>query len=244
MLRYKYSVLLLALAAGCLFSCKKKANDNPTGTIKLATVDIANSGNRYHYHVVYDASNNVDSITMVGGGLDTGHYGFEKFSYFGTSYSITDQTGFSYTVYANSNGMIIKVLLHDTLNMFYKGVELTQLDIVTATTTYPYTTKSSTVYSWANGDVSSISSPAGAFTFDYNQGKTGQVGDPFRIDDFLTYGRPYLKTSHLPTDKIQNGTWTEKYYYEFDGAKRISKLMKVKNLTSGNDTVSYYYSYY
>lgn len=244
MYRRQLFIIVSLLCSACLFSCKKKANPNPTGNLLLSNIDVINYRNISHYRIVYDGADNVDSIIMAGGGLDTGHYTLSKINYFGTSFTITDENGDTYTVYANSSGQIFKVLTHDTLNMLYNGVQLAEVDVVTATVTYPFVSKSSTVYTWANGDVTSVSSPGGTFTYDYNTAKIGQIGDPFRIDSFLVYGRPLIKTGHLPTDLLQSGTWAEKYYYQFDGQQRISQLMKVKNMSTGNDTTVYNYRYY
>ncbi len=231
--------LFIAILATAL-SCKKK-NNGSTGSNRLALIDLSHSGSVQHYRIVYDEYNNVDSMVIIGGGTDTGFTGFQAFSYFGSSYSVTDANGNSFTVDANTSGVILEVLTTDTLFMTYNGAELGELDTKAAGGT-----KVATNYTWSNGDIVSTLSQGVTDSCDYNLSKNGQIGDAFRIDAFLSYGRPYIETAHLLTDIKSGGVWQEKYFYQFDGQGRISQFVKVKNNNgvSADDTTFYNYQYY
>lgn len=246
MSRYKYTTIIpLLVIVGLVFSCKKKSNDNPLSNVRIKTIDIVHSSTMYHYHIAYDSHNNVDSINIIGGGLDTGNNNYKKFNYFGSSFTITDASNSTYTVQANTDGLILKVMLPDTLSMIYNGSELGELDKKSAITTYPYFTKSSYNYTWANSDITLMTFSGGKDTYSYDQGKSGQAGDGWRIDEFLSYGRSYTKTSHLLTADSLNGVWYLKYLYQFDNNGRISQMLKIQNNHNAapDDSVVYSYQY-
>jgi len=234
------------IVTGLLPSCKKKSNASSPGNIKLALIDVSHQGAIKHYRIVYDAFNNVDSMVIIGGGTDTGSNGFMVFNYFGSSFSISDQSNNSFTVYANTNGVILEVLLADTLFMTYSGTELAQLTQKTVSAVYPFYTTVGTNYVWANGDILSTSLLTTTDSVAYSNSKSGQVGDGWRIDEFLSYGRPFIETAHLPTDFTSSGTWIEHFFYQFDSQGRISQLLKVLNNNGAvsDDNTYYNYQYY
>jgi hypothetical protein len=238
-------MLLLFIAVTAAQSCKKKVNDNPFSTVQIKTLDKVHGGSIFHYRFVYDASNNIDSIKMVGGGLDTGHYSYSVFSYFGSSYSVTNESGFNFKVQAATNGLMLKVLLYDTVSFIYDNNVLGAVEVKTPTTVTPFYTKTTYNYYWNNGDIARETYSGNTDSFFYNQSRTGQAGDPWRIEEFLSYGRSYTKTSHLLNQKNHNGTWAEKYLYQFDANGRISQLQKIVNNNGAvpNDTVYYNYGY-
>jgi hypothetical protein len=238
------SALLFALIIGCALSCKKKDNIN-LNSLRLSGVDVTHGSAIQHYRIVYDASNNVDSMVITGGGSNTGQVGYKKFSYLGFSYTITDQNNVIYTVNTNSDNLISKVSKLDTLTMTYSGIQLGRLDVKSPSAAYPYFTVNETNYTWAGGDVTGSSANGVSSAYTYDQGKAAQAGDAFRIDDFLAYGRSIIKTSHTVTEKDIQGTWAEKYLYQYDGQGRISVLKKVINGGGGStpDTTSYSYKY-
>ena len=149
-------------------------------------------------------------------------------------------------VYANTNGMILKVLIADTTSMIYNGTELGEIDVKTEQITYPYYHITSTNYYWNNGDITGVISGGDTSTYDYDLSRNGQPGDPFRISAFMVYGRPLIRTIHLPKDLMHKGAWTEQYAYEFDGQGRISRLMRIgnNNGVTTDDTTVYNYKYY
>jgi hypothetical protein len=229
------TVMFFGLTAGML-SCKKKKNDNPYGNQKITAVDLTRYGYTKHYRIVYDHNSNVDSIITTG----SGQYGVKKFIYLGTSYSITDEYGNSFIVDADANGTIFKILQSDTLSMLYQGAGLAELDTKSPIASYPYYVLSSVYFTWSNGDVATV----GAQTYDYT-GRNGQPGDAIRIDEFLSYGRSYIKTNHLPADLRNTANDTaQKYFYLFDGGGRISQLTKLTKVSAGiYDTALYVYGY-
>ena len=239
------AVALSILVIFLVISCKKKNNLN-VSAIRIAAVDKSLSGGgRFHYHITYDTYNNVDSIGFVGGGTDTGTVGFEKFTYLGSSFTITDQNNNSYTVDAYTNGQIFEVLTIDTMLMTYNGTELAELDYKSPSNTYPFYHIDSTTYRWNNGDMVAFSINGVVDSYSYNPGKSGQVGDALRIENFLKFGRSYIATNHLPDELTFNGAWIEQYFYKLDGSGRITQLIKVTNQSSStNDTVTYAYTYY
>lgn len=231
----------------CALACKKKSNDNPFGNARIATIVQSHAGSVMNYNIFYGASNNVDSMIITGSGTSAGYKGSRRFTYFGSSYSITDESNNSITIYATTTGMIIKVLIQDTISMIYNGSELGELDIWNATTTYPYFFILRRNFTWQNGDIRSDSSGGlPAYSYDYDKSRPGQPGDGWRIDEFLNYGLSYTKTAHLPQDQMYAGTWAEKYYYVFDGSGRISQFTKVgnNNGVAPDDSTIYNYTYY
>ncbi|MFI5196343.1 MAG: hypothetical protein ACHQD8_04575 [Chitinophagales bacterium] len=245
---YKIPVFsLLIIVIGCVFSCKKKNNPVPFSNQKIATVDYTHSGEMEHYRVVYDQYSNVDSIIRVGDGTASGNNGSKSFVYLGSSFSITDETGNSFTVYANTSGVILEVLVTDTLIMHYNNNQLSELDTKTPTGTPPYYTLTSVYYNWTNGDVASFG-PMGTTTsakaYYYDLSKDGQPGDVTRIDDFLTYGRSYIRNTHLAKGLIIAADTVENYSYRFDNLGRISKFVKMTNSGGVYDSMVYNYRYY
>lgn len=247
MKRYHLPVILIIFSLICLgMSCKKKKNDNPFGAAKIATFTQSHSGSILNYRMVYGNYNNIDSLIITGTGTSAGYYGFRKFIYFGTSYSITDETNATFDVLANSNGFILNVLSIDSLSMSYNGSQLMELDSKTPSSTPPYYIQTHTYFKWLNGDVTRDSTGGPAYTYDYDPGKYGQPGDAWRLDQFLKYGRSYIKTTHLVSDMMYGSTWRQNYFYQFDGNGRISQLIKVANNygVGANDSVFYSITYY
>ncbi len=228
--------VLIFIAAGAL-SCKKKKNDNPYGNQKITSVDLTQYAATTHYRIVYDRYNNVDSIVATGNGL----FGFKKFVYIGSSYSVTDEYGNSFVVDADANGTVLKILKTDTLSMIYQNGELAELDTKSPSVSYPFYVISSLYFTWSGGDMATI----GSQIYDYNGGRNGQPGDALRIDQFLAYGRSYIKTNHLVADLKNNATDTaEKYFYQFDDLGRISQLLKLQKASVGvYDSSLYVFGY-
>lgn len=243
----------LALIASILFvsalltACKKSSsNNNPFGGSKIATIDYTHNGGGRHYSLFYGAYNNLDSMHWTGIGTSSGSSGYKKFSYFGTSFNIKDETFFTYTVYANSNGQLLKVLVADTLGFSYDGDQIRQMQEYTRTATYPFYKYVTTYYYWKDGDLTSSTIDNVSTNYEYDLTKYGQPGDAIRMSEFLLYGRSYIKTIHLPSQLSKNGVWTEKYLYQFDGNGRISQMSKISNnlgITS-DDTATFGYTYY
>ena len=246
MANYRLITTLIACGLLAVVSCRKKKNDNPFGAAKIATVVRTHAGDVVNYRMVYDAYNNVDSIIISDNSTTAGYFRFRKFAYFGTSYSITDETSTTFDVWANGNGYILKVFSSDSLTMSYSGNELATLDVITPTSTLPYYTKSTTNYTWKNSDLIRDSTGGPALVFDYDAGRYGQPGDPWRVEQILKYGRAYIKTTHLVKDKMYGSAWIEKYFYQYDGSGRISQMVKVANNNGAgaDDSTVYLYTYY
>jgi hypothetical protein len=248
-MNYQKILLLFIFAAstGVVSSCKKKSSSS--GSNLLATVDYNSGGSIEHYRFVYNPDNSLDSMVITGGGLDTGNNGFKYFKYAATSYVITDQNNYSFTVY-DSGGLVEEVVIPDTLIFTYNGSVLSTLIEKTQSIVPPYYSEVVSDYSWANGDITSLVTAGGATeSYNYNTGRSGEIGDGCRIDYFLAYGQPIIKTSFLPTELLSSvtiGGWLEQYYYQFDNSGRISQMIKVGNNggTGVNDTTVYTYSYY
>ena len=240
-----HSILLIFLLS-LVCSCKKSSNTNPFGNQKIATIDRAYNGAIQHYRIVYDASNNVDSMVITGGGTDTGSNGFFVFNYVGSSFTITDQNSNYVMVDANTNGQILKVLVTDTLSFLYNGSQLGEINEFSPIATYPYYTNTAYYYTWANGDVTAITSGSVSKAYTYNDGKNGQPGDAIRINQFLQYGQSYIKTNHLPSGLVNSATAGETYIYSFDSKGRISLLTDVSydKTASSSVTVTFAYTYY
>lgn len=240
------SVILFLLTTVAFFSCKKKSNDNPFANARIATIDMAHAGAIQHYRIVYDASNNVDSMVITGGGTASGSNGYLKFGYIGSSYTITDQNNFSFLVYANTAGEILKINVADTQTFTYNGSQLSQVTQYLTTITPPYYTNTPTYFAWQNGDLATSRTGNITTTYTYNTGKNGQPGDGIRINEFLRLGRSYIKTTHLPVSMAAKSTQGFNYTYTFDGSGRISTLISENYDTSIplHDTTTFAYTYY
>jgi hypothetical protein len=242
-------VISLIFILACVSSCKKKSSSSPLSNILIATVDVNTSGSIEHYRFVYNSGNDVDSMIIVGGGLDTGSNDYKYFTYYNTSYTITDQHNNSYTV-EDSNGVIeeiVSTVTADSIILTYYSGLLGIFTNKSPGTFPPYYVESIASYSWSGGDVNSVSIQGGALeTYNYNTSQSGQIGDGARIDYFLNYGKPFFKTNHLPVELLSNGVWAEEYFYQYDNIGRISQLVKVGNNNSigANDTTTYSYTYY
>jgi hypothetical protein len=222
-------------------SCKKKKNDNPFGGERVATIDYSHAGAILHYRIFYDNYNNVDSMDIIGDGTSAGSHSSKKFRYFGTSYSITDESNFTLNVLINSNDQISKILIADTTSLIYNNNQLADMAIWSPKATYPFYTINHIYYEWVNGDVTTV----GEQKYSYNNSKNGQPGDAIRMEQFLIYGRSYIKTTHLPSSRYIPNSWTENFSYEFDSKGRISKF--IKRLTEAGsvlDSSVYNYTYY
>ena len=235
---YKIPVFIsLLFVLTCAIACKKKSNSNPFGNAHIATVDYSHSGAVLHYRIVYDQYENVDSIVWVGDST-SGVNGYKAFNYVGSSFIITDANNNVLNVYANTSGMILEILLTDTLFMHYSGTELTSLDTKT-----PGQSLSTVYYNWSNGDVTSYGPMgAGSLSYYYDLSRNGQPGDILRVNDFLNYGRSYIRTTHLPKGLVSTSDTLEYYAYQYDNMGRISQMVKVVNST--NDSTIYNYKYY
>ena len=241
-------IIFIALSLISDFSCKKKNNADPLGGSDIVIVNYTNTnGTATYYRIVYDISNNVDSIIYTGGGSDTGNDGHLAFNYLNSSYIITNENNNSTTVDINTNLMIDTVFGPGTALSYilYYGSQVGSVNTEIPSGTYPYYTTNTYNYTYSNGDIASIDISGVSTTYDYNTNRNGQLGDPQRIQQFLTYGRAYTSSVYLATNMYVNGTWQEAYSYQFDGQGRITQLTKVINNGSGavNDTARYAYLY-
>src|ERR1035437_8137389 len=171
MKNYKLVVIVpFILIIGCSLSCKKKGGANPSNS-KIAFVDLIHYQSIQHYHIVYNAVNNVDSIISIGGGTDTGHNGFKKFNYYSISYTITDENNVYFNVRINPDGSIAEVLKTDALFMKYSGSQLSELDIKSPISSAPFYMMATTNYYWQGGDIYIIYTKTVNDTIDYDQGR-------------------------------------------------------------------------
>jgi len=241
--------LLLLFTVIAVSGCKKKSNSNPLAGSVLLYINLTNSnGDITYYRMVYGAGNNIDSIVITGGGTDTGYNDFLAFDYLNSSYIITDKSNNQTTVHLNSN-VLIDTIRSATSTAYtylqYSGTLLGAVNNEEPLSSYPYYTLYTTDYNYSGNNISSITSTGTAETYDYNTSLSGQLGDPQRIGELLTYGRTYTASANLATDMYVNGTWQEKYTYQLDGSGRITLMTRVINNTSGgsNDTLRYAYTY-
>ncbi len=240
-----FIVPLILIVLACNFSCKKSNNIN-LSTIRIAKLDVAHNGGVRHNRMVYDQFNNVDSIIVIGGGLDTGYYGYTYFNYIGSSYNIMDGNGNFLSIYAYSNGSIFKVLKKDTLNLLYNtNNQVVQVNVVTPISSYPYVAVTSEYYNWKDGDLTDWNVNGFNYKYDYDNSHSGQIGDALRVNTFIYYGRSIFKSSHIPTAYYTGNIMTEQYLYTYDGSGRISVFTKILVDHTGrlNDTTTYTYFY-
>jgi len=239
--------LLTALIICVAVSCKK-SNGISIGNSRIVYVNYTNTnGQANYYRIVYDGNNNVDSIINTGGGSDTGHNGFLALNYLNSSFSITDENNNSNIVDINTSLQIDTIFSTGTnyTFMLYNGSQIGSVNVNTPISAYPYYMTSITDYTYSNGDIAAVNATGAAETYDYDQSKSGQIGDPQRITEFLDYGRAYTQSAHLATDMYLNGTWQEKYFYNIDSYGRIQQMTRVINNGTGgtNDTAYYVYGY-
>ena len=237
------TTLLLILALASLGACKKKPDNNPFGNALIATASITKGGVTQVYQFFYNSHNTLDSVSINNTGM--GQTGYLKYKYIGTSWSITDQNGNSFMVYANSANMILKVLVADTVSFTYSGTQLTERNEYATTLTPPFYTNTRTYYTWQNGDVTKTVTGTESITYTYNAGENGQPADPIRFISFLEYGVSAVKTTHLITNIATSTTAGLNYTYTFDSQGRISLVTEEvydKTLYS-HDITTYNFTY-
>lgn len=238
------------LISGCLLfaviaahSCKKDNNDS--GDPRLVTANVVTTSGNLHYRMTYDGGNSVDSLILTGSGMSSGRYGYLKFVYYTLSYSVTNESNISFLTLVNKDGNITRLNVADTPSMLYENGRLAELDTKSPSATYPFIIKTSAYPQWTDGDITAIGYTGNIKRYAYDKNHKGQLGDALRIDDFLKYGRPILKSSHVPIAYIYNSDTAEKYLYQYDSQGRISQLSKVViTNTAANDTLVYTYGYY
>lgn len=233
--------IMIVIALG---SCRKSASGNPFGNQKIATVDFYDNDVVQHYHIFYDAYNNVDSIAVIGGGIDTNSNGYLKFVYSGSNYTITDESNATLLVETNASGNIIEIAQVDTFTVKYNGSQVSEISQVLLTSP-PTSSYIDEYFDWTNGDVASSRENNTYSYWTYNMSRPGQPGDPQRIRDFLQYGRSIFKTAHLPASFTGTSQGTN-FSYSFDASGRISTLvLAITDATLATiDSEIYHYTYY
>ena len=217
-------------------ACKKSSNNTPapaTPVYYLATVQRIESNVTDNYRISYNAQNQVDTIIQP--------WGFLAFSYSASSYNALEVEGTynsGYTIYTNADGNITHTNTYDSLFATYNSNGR-----ISSQSTYiggsPYATY---IYAWVNGDIDSASEPNYAhqsITYYYDLTHTWQPGDGFGIDDFLQYGRPIVKSTHLLTQARYSTGDVTTYKYKFDSRSRIVQLTEI----FFGDSIVYKYTY-
>jgi hypothetical protein len=232
-------VCLFSMLAFCFAACKK-SNDNPLANVRLASVDVTNSSAAVtHYRLFYDKFGQIDSINISGNSN-----GYKKFAYSSLAYTISDQNYYTYKVTIDANNLVTEMFTTDTPTFIYNGTQLAELDNKILISSYPYFTKKSYYYTWANGDISSITTSGSTESYGYDNTKTGQPGDALRVNNILDYGRPIVKTAHVPDSLVINGVTYEKFFGKYDGSGRMTRLTMVLYNTNGStDSTFYDYGY-
>jgi len=235
-------ILLILLT---LFACKKSSNSNPFADAIIATASVSSGGVTEQYTFFYDMYHNLDSVSISSNASSGGQIGYLKYTYIGSSWSVTDENGNSFMVYANTNDQVLKVLIPDTLYYNYSNNLLASLTQYLTITTPPYYVDNVTNYTWKDGDLASTQSGAQTSTYTYNTGKNGQPGDAIRIKGLLYDGVSPIKTTHLPTALAISATQGINYAYTFDSRGRISTLVEdtYDHTLNTHDTTTYAYTY-
>ena len=238
---------LLFIVPGIMFitwaaSCTKTTNSPVIATDTVVNAQIATvrlnvgSNDTTNYRIVYNAQNQVDSI------IETTYYGESQvtlFTYSGSTCLIqnpTSGTGAYDTLTLNADGTINTIAsgYYNTAIFTYNANGIAQRQQI------EYSESTTLNYVWVNGDIdSSYTTPANvgssnAEIYYYDLAHNWQMGDVISISDFLTYGRPTVKSKHLLTQTSTEGFPTQ-YTYKFDSRGRITQLTE-------NGSI-YYYTY-
>ena len=218
-------------------ACKKSGNStvSTTPNFYLATVQRIENTDTENYRIMYNAQNQVDTIIQP--------YGLLAFTYSANSYNVlkvgVDSDGYTvgYTVKLNASGNITDINdSHNELSVAYDSKGR-----ISAESEYSGGYYSNTIYDWVNGDIDSSSQDnlfVGRFTYYYDIAHTWQPGDLFGIEDFLQYGRPVVRSTHLLT-QTRSASGVNTYKYTFDSKSRIAQTTGTGNFGS----VMYKYTY-
>jgi hypothetical protein len=228
-------MLLIVWAA----SCNKTSNTPAPAplvavTAKIATVQIVSSDNdTAKYSILYNAQGQVDSIIEISPGST--QYQYTSFVYSSNnSYTVIINDGGgpeTETITTNADGTINSVIedTYDTFSYTYNSNGITQTS----------EGNNITHYIWVSGDIDSSFNPSSVFSstiYYYDLSHLWQMGDIISIGDFLSYGRPTIKSKHLMTGRSFDSD-LEKYTYKFDSQSRITQL------AIPDDNVIYKYTY-
>ena len=232
MKKYIPFCLLFVLFAA---ACKKSSNSTiaTTPAYYLATVQRIQYNDTENYHIRYNAQNQVDTITQP--------HGLLGFRYSSGSYNIEQvesPDSFGFIVDLDANGNITRINAYDSVFATYdsKGHISTESEYLSGSSYDTY------IYAWVNGDIDSASDPNYAhqsITYYYDLTHPWQPGDGFGIDDFLQYGRPIVKSTHLLTQARYSTGDVTTYKYKFDSRSRIVQLTEI----FFGDSIVYKYTY-
>lgn len=238
---------LLVLFSGLLLlSCNRKDQGVNLGNLKFSTIAVIAGNNVSNYRCVYDSQGNLDSL--VYSNIDSGNNnnGYLAFEYATNYYLVHHSTGgtdsiqlnkgnFTY-VYQQSTGDSIYFEYNTAGNITKQFIHMPVNGAI-----------DSNVFNWGSFDINYIQSYTSSNPAYYtvNPNIVGQIGDALRINQFLTYGKTYLNTPHLPIFETYVGNVVENYLYKYDASGRISELSVAENFNSGTnmDTIYYKYTY-
>jgi hypothetical protein len=212
-------------------SCKKKDKDKGNTPIvtpvshDIKTVDYYDGMRTFHYRIVYNAQNKVDSIIETTDPIIPGATGNLPSIYSDSGYTVLYNIGGMYfldsntfKIVLNENGMITWLSKGNK-----RGADTLTYKYNDTTEVVEFNIKNGIVHSlqehyyWQDGDL---------IGYTYDTAKW-QQGDYLSIQDFLKYGRPIFKTKHLVTGISNNpGPHIQpKYIYRFDSVGRISQML-------------------
>lgn len=238
-----YCILLFTICTS--ISCRKQ-HSSPLNNLRFSKITETNAGILVSgYRIAYTSQGNVDSIIST----DSASIGYLKFQYFNNYYLIKHSTGYIDSV-VTYNGNIIYIgqqSTGDTLYFIYDASNRLSQQIIHTYNAGTINSIDTTKYQWGSFDIYSIqsfTSPVPAY-YTFNPNITGQTGDALRINQFLSCGRTYLNSPHLPIQETYYGNPIANYSYSYDADGRITKLTIAENYSSGSylDTVVYLYQY-
>jgi hypothetical protein len=234
----KINSFLLVLLAALLVtpSCSKKSSQaNPCRIINIQDIQPSISTT---YNITYNDQKQIATIQSITGSVTVN----KVFTYSGHTEMIVTTSGTSSTtdsITLNDDGLILTDLYIDgagrNLTAYtYSGNQVLK-SVAQDNSGDPAVT---TLYTFANGDMTGFTNGSSTANFTYDASKPSGTGDYWQIVQLLSYGAPYVKSSHLVTGYSGGGT-VASFNYTFDNTGKIASL--VSRSGGAIENISYQY---
>jgi hypothetical protein len=239
-----YPLLIIAMLS--LFvspSCSKKSS-SPAQTCQIITITDVLGSSTTTFNLTYDNEGRLSTEQEIGSSGTTN----KVFTYSGTTELVSTTYGSGSTtdsITLNSDGLLQTDYFTDgtTENLTtytYSGEEC-QKTVQTAIS--GSTPAQTAVYSWTDGNATSINSGTTSDVLTYDQTKPSQAGDYFQISQLINSGGIYIKNTNLVSGFTSNTGGTNTIFnftYTSDNTGKITQLVATYGSTT--ETISYQYS--
>jgi|GEM_PF-3249117 len=116
-------------------------------------------------------------------------------------------------------------------NSVYETYEYDSFGTMAVVTSHSYSSVSSTVYEWKNGDIQRQTSGTDFYQFEHDTANYITANLPTDIDDLINYGRGILSSKHF----LSRSTFDSLDDYTYNNiADASGKLVSIQQIYSGN----------